>query len=342
MNTDGLRLMGAAVILMTGACAAPVKDTIETPFAPEGNAARGREVFISREGGHCVLCHAVPGVEVAGNFGPPLAGVAARLTPAEMRLRVADITRVNPDAVMPAFHRAEGLRRVAPEYRGRPVLGPAGGGRGGMALDVEMKRTQFLAAGGAAVAWRRCLRRRSFSPGTSRRCGEDHRRRHAAGAAASRSSCRRSPRMATRCRLRVELASPMSAQDHGPDLRLRRRNPRPHVATFHLDRFGARRDRDARSPRGHAEGDRAGRAFGRRFLMAPADILVTAGACPTRRRCDGAASMVPATVPRRNLEVRVAGAAPDGDRLSPRDLNAPPPPPAGGPDQHRRHDLACR
>ena len=54
--------------------------------------------------------------------GPSLAGVGARLTPAQIRLRVADITRVNPRAAMPAFHRVEGLQRVAAEYRGRPVL----------------------------------------------------------------------------------------------------------------------------------------------------------------------------------------------------------------------------
>jgi L-cysteine S-thiosulfotransferase len=87
-----------------------------------GDPVRGREVFVSREGGHCVLCHSVPGVDIAGNVGPPLAGVGSRLTPSQIRLRVADITRVNPDAAMPAFHRTESLRRVAPEYRARPVL----------------------------------------------------------------------------------------------------------------------------------------------------------------------------------------------------------------------------
>ena len=124
MNAEGLKFMGAIGIAMVSACATPVavSDVIEKPFAAMGDATRGREVFTSRDGGHCVLCHAVPGVEVAGTFGPALAGVASRLTPAQIRLRVADITRVNPDAVMPAFHRTEGLRRVAPEYRDRPVL----------------------------------------------------------------------------------------------------------------------------------------------------------------------------------------------------------------------------
>jgi len=77
---------------------------------------------VAREGGHCVLCHAAPGVGTAGNVGPSLAGVGSRLTAGQLRLRVADISRVKPDAVMPSFHRVEGLARVAPEYQGRPVL----------------------------------------------------------------------------------------------------------------------------------------------------------------------------------------------------------------------------
>ncbi len=110
-------------LLVAGCAAAPVApDGIDVPFAATGDAARGREVFVTREGGHCVLCHAVPGVEVAGNVGPRLAGVGARFSRAQIRMRVADITRVSPDAAMPAFHRSEGLTRVAPEYRGKPAL----------------------------------------------------------------------------------------------------------------------------------------------------------------------------------------------------------------------------
>jgi len=87
-----------------------------------GDPARGREVFVSREGGFCVLCHAAPGVELAGDIGPPLAGVGSRLSAAELRARVADMSRVKPDAAMPSFHRTEGLRRVDPAREGRTVL----------------------------------------------------------------------------------------------------------------------------------------------------------------------------------------------------------------------------
>jgi sulfur-oxidizing protein SoxX len=99
-----------------------IDDRIATPFAPEANADRGREVFISRDSGHCVLCHEAPGISPAGNVGPSLDRVGSRLTVPQLRLRVADITRVNPDATMPSFHRTEGLSRVAAQYLGRPAL----------------------------------------------------------------------------------------------------------------------------------------------------------------------------------------------------------------------------
>jgi len=97
-------------------------DGIERPLAAAGDPARGREVFVSREGGHCVLCHAVPEVTTAGDVGPALAGIGSRLSASQIRLRIADITRVNPDAAMPTFHRTEGLTRVATRYAGKPAL----------------------------------------------------------------------------------------------------------------------------------------------------------------------------------------------------------------------------
>jgi len=98
-------------------------DAIEAPVArAAGDALRGREVFLSRDAGHCVLCHAAPAVSPAGNIGPSLQAVASRLSPAQLRLRVVDITRVNPDAVMPAFYRVADMNQVATRYRDQPVL----------------------------------------------------------------------------------------------------------------------------------------------------------------------------------------------------------------------------
>jgi sulfur-oxidizing protein SoxX len=100
-----------------------IVDRIDEPLAKApGDASRGMQLFAARDGGHCVLCHAVPGVETAGNVGPSLAGVGKRLTSAQLRFRIVDITRLNPDAVMPAFHRTADLSRVAKDYAGRTLL----------------------------------------------------------------------------------------------------------------------------------------------------------------------------------------------------------------------------
>ena len=114
--------MFAAVTGISACASVEPVDVMRRPLAASGDPARGREIFVSREAGHCVLCHAVPGVAVAGDIGPPLAGVGARLDAGQLRLRVADISRLNPDATMPSFHRVEGLKRVAARYAGQPVL----------------------------------------------------------------------------------------------------------------------------------------------------------------------------------------------------------------------------
>jgi sulfur-oxidizing protein SoxX len=81
-------------------------------------------VVRNRETANCLICHSIPDPSepFMGEVGPPLAGVGARLSPGQIRLRVVDPTRVNPAAAMPAYHRAEGLVNVDPRWHGRPVL----------------------------------------------------------------------------------------------------------------------------------------------------------------------------------------------------------------------------
>jgi sulfur-oxidizing protein SoxX len=57
-----------------------------------------------------------------GNIGPPLAGVGARLSEGQIRLRIVDPVRLNPGSVMPSYYRVEGLSQVAQAWRGKPVL----------------------------------------------------------------------------------------------------------------------------------------------------------------------------------------------------------------------------
>jgi sulfur-oxidizing protein SoxX len=99
-------------------------DAIRTRLVPApGDAARGKQVVSGRDS-NCLLCHSVPdaGVRFMGNLGPPLAGVAGRLTEAQLRLRIVDSMRVNPDTIMPSYYRMEGLNRVGEAWRGKPIL----------------------------------------------------------------------------------------------------------------------------------------------------------------------------------------------------------------------------
>ena len=99
-------------------------DAIDEPLTMvAGNPGKGREIVVGRDA-NCLLCHSVPetGQRFMGNVAPPLAGVGSRLTPAQIRLRVVDPTRLKPDVAMPAYHRTHGLDRVMEQYRGKPVL----------------------------------------------------------------------------------------------------------------------------------------------------------------------------------------------------------------------------
>jgi sulfur-oxidizing protein SoxX len=89
----------------------------------KGDPARGRAIVANRQVGLCLLCHTGPFPEerFQGNLAPDLRE-AARLTEAEIRLRLVDPARANPKTIMPAYYRTEGLTRVAPGYRGKPVL----------------------------------------------------------------------------------------------------------------------------------------------------------------------------------------------------------------------------
>lgn len=89
-----------------------------------GDAVRGRGIVLDRYVGLCLLCHSGPFPEerFQGEIARDLRGTAARLTEGQIRLRIVDSGRVNAGSIMPAYYRTEGLTRVAPAFRGKPVL----------------------------------------------------------------------------------------------------------------------------------------------------------------------------------------------------------------------------
>lgn len=99
-------------------------DAIAAPLSAQpADALRGRDIIAGRDA-NCLLCHAVPetGVRFMGNIAPPLSGIGGRLTAAQLRLRIVDQSRLNPETVMPSYYKVDGLTRVAEAYRGKPVL----------------------------------------------------------------------------------------------------------------------------------------------------------------------------------------------------------------------------
>jgi sulfur-oxidizing protein SoxX len=89
-----------------------------------GDAARGRAIVANRQVGLCLLCHSAPIPEerLQGNLAPDIAGAGSRWTEGQLRLRIVDASRLNPDTIMPAYYRTAGLSRVAPVHAGKPLL----------------------------------------------------------------------------------------------------------------------------------------------------------------------------------------------------------------------------
>jgi L-cysteine S-thiosulfotransferase len=89
-----------------------------------GDPVRGRAIIVDRRLGACLLCHTGPFPEekFQGTLAPDLSGAGSRWSEGELRLRLVDPTRLNPDTIMPAYYRVEGLTRVGHAWRGRPIL----------------------------------------------------------------------------------------------------------------------------------------------------------------------------------------------------------------------------
>jgi len=128
MRWTAANLIGLCAISAAGLCtvgAAHAQDAMPDPLTrQQGDPARGRAIVLNRQVGLCLLCHSGPFPEerFQGNLAPDLRGAGTRWTEGQLRLRIVDSSRVNPATTMPAYHRTDGLVRVAPAWRGKPIL----------------------------------------------------------------------------------------------------------------------------------------------------------------------------------------------------------------------------
>ena len=117
-----LRIAAAALLFSAGMANA---DEIAEPLTNRpGDPVRGRAIVVDQYKGLCILCHSGPFPEHRhmGTLAPPLDGVGARLSIAELRARIVDSRKINSETIMPPYHATDGLSRVGPDWKGQTIL----------------------------------------------------------------------------------------------------------------------------------------------------------------------------------------------------------------------------
>ena len=102
-----------------------VDDAVPRPLtAIPGDAGRGRAIVGDRQVGLCLMCHPgpFPDARSQGNLAPDLSGAGARWSEGQLRLRIVDPRRLNPDTIMPSYFRVSAGARVGKAWRDKPVL----------------------------------------------------------------------------------------------------------------------------------------------------------------------------------------------------------------------------
>jgi len=120
-----LATMVLALPLAAGATTAAGDSLAEPlPGATVGDATRGRAIVADRRLGLCLLCHGgpIPEERFQGNLAPDLAGAGARWNAAQLRQRLVNPRALNPESIMPAYYRTEGLAQVGRAWAGKPIL----------------------------------------------------------------------------------------------------------------------------------------------------------------------------------------------------------------------------
>jgi sulfur-oxidizing protein SoxX len=93
-------------------------------LADSGSIQRGDALVHNRQQSLCILCHQAPGTQPGniGDLGPDLTDIGQRMTRADIRRHIIAPEQFNPQTIMPSFARTKGLRKVAPDFAGQPIL----------------------------------------------------------------------------------------------------------------------------------------------------------------------------------------------------------------------------
>jgi len=111
-------------LFLISASASATDDSIPASLTgAKGDPARGRAIVTNRQVGLCLLCHSGPFPEerFQGNLAPDLRS-SARLSEGQIRARIVDPRKSNPESIMPAYFDTSGRTRVAPSFREKTIL----------------------------------------------------------------------------------------------------------------------------------------------------------------------------------------------------------------------------
>lgn len=118
------RLMAVAALAASMPAFGSEWSMARPPSVEPGDPARGRALVADRQKGLCLLCHSAPigDARQQGNLAPPLDGAGGRLNEGQLRLRMHDSRRINPESIMPAYGVADPAPQVAAAWRGKPIF----------------------------------------------------------------------------------------------------------------------------------------------------------------------------------------------------------------------------